>query len=227
MERMSNIVKSAVLGLMLSVAAATGTADSDLCAPFENGVVQESIVAKMLASAKDGHLYRIKPSSSRVGFCVDSPVGRVEGRFKDFKGGLTFVPTAVAAGDQQAMVMVDTKSLETGAPLIEGMLKGEQFFDVNKYPEILFVSQQFRWVNSSEAVLIGDLTLHGVTRQVGFHVQLIRKDQAGGQRGEERILVKATTLISRAEFGLNAMSTMVGDAVSLCMSVDAVRYRAI
>ena len=181
----------------------------------------------MLASAKDGHLYRIDPSSSRVGFCVDSPIGRVEGQFKEFKGGLTFVPTAAAAGDQQAMVMVETESLETDAPLIEGMLKGEQFFDVNKYPEMLFVSRQFRWVNSSEAVLIGDLTLHGVTRQVGFHVQMIAKDQAGERQGEKRILVKATTLISRAEFGLNALSPMVSDTVSLCMSVDALRYRSI
>ena len=227
MKRSSNIVKSGVLGLALSAATGIGIADSDLCAPFENGVVDESIVASMLASAKDGHLYRIQPSSSRMGFCVDSPVGRVEGRFKDFKGGLTFVPTAVTASDQRAMVMVNTRSLEAGASLIEGMLKGEQFFDVDKYPEILFVSRQFRWVNSGEAVLIGDLTLHGVTRQVGFHVRLIEKEQAGGRRGEERILVKATTLISRAEFGLDALSPMVSDEVSLCMSVEAVRYRSI
>jgi polyisoprenoid-binding protein YceI len=227
MELMSNMVKRAGRGMVLCVAAATGSAGSDLCAPFEHGVVHESIVQRMLASAKDGHLYRIEPSSSRVGFCVDSPVGTVEGRFKDFKGGLTFVPTPVSAGDQQAMVMVDTKSLETGAPLIEGLLKSDQFFDVDKYPEILFVSKEFRWVNGSEAVLIGDLTLHGVTREVGFHVRLINKDRAGGRRGEQRILVKATTLISRAEFGLNALSPMVSDAVSLCMSVDAVRYRSI
>jgi polyisoprenoid-binding protein YceI len=111
--------------------------------------------------------------------------------------------------------------------MIEGMLKGEQFFDVKKYPEMLFVSRQFRWVNSSEAVLIGDLTLHGVTREVGFHVQMIDKNQPGGRQGEKRILVKATTLISRAEFGLNALSPMVSDTVSLCMSVDALRYRSI
>ncbi len=227
MERLSNIVTRGLLSLVLSTAAAAGFADSELCAPFAKGVVDQSIVAKMLASAKDGHLYRIEPASSRVAFCVDSPVGRVEGRFKDFRGGLTFVPTAAPAGDQQAMVMVDTASIETGAPLIEGMLKGEQFFDVKRYPEILFVSQQFRWVNSSEAVLIGDLTLHGVTRQVGFHVQLIDKEQPGGRRGPESILVKATTRISRAEFGLKGLSPMVSDAVSLCMSVDAVRYRSL
>jgi polyisoprenoid-binding protein YceI len=227
MKLMSNIVTRGVLGLALSVSAFAGIADSNLCEPFVNSVVDQSVVAKMLASAEDGHLYRIDPASSRVGFCVDSSVGMVEGRFKDFNGGLTFVPTATAAGDQQAMVMVNTKSLETSRPLIEGMLKGEQFFDVNNYPQILFVSRHFRWVNSSEAVLVGDLTLRGITRQVGFHVQMLDKDQSGGRQGEKRILVKATTLISRAEFGLNAFSPVVSDNVSLCMSVDAVRYQSL
>jgi len=227
MKRISHLVTRGILSVVLATTAAIGSAEPDLCADFKHGIVDESIVARMLASAKDGDLYRIQPSSSQVGFCVDSPVGRVEGRFNDFKGGLTFVPTPAAAGNQQAMVMVDTKSLETDTPLIDGMLKGEQFFDVTKYPEMLFVSRQFRWVNGSEAVLIGDLTLHGVTRQVGFHVRLIDKDQAGPRRGESRILVKATTLISREQFGLDALSPMVSDTVSLCMSVEAVRYRSI
>ena len=214
------------IGLAFAAAAPAGGAESDLCAPFKQGMVDQSAVARMLGAAKDGDLYRIEPSLSEVGFCVDSPVGRVKGQFKDFKGGLTFASTATAAGDQQAMVMVDTKSLETDTPLIDGMLKGEQFFDVTKYPEMLFVSRQFHWVNSSEAVLIGDLTLHGVTREVGLHVQLMQKEPVRMPEGGEQIWLKATTLISREQFGLDALSPMVSDLVSLCMRMEAVRYRA-
>ena len=227
MKLVSRTLARGMIGLLLATATTVGSAESDLCAPFKQGVVDQSIVARMLASAKDGYLYRIEPSSSQVGFCVDSPVGRVEGRFKDFKGGLTFVPSAAAAGDQQAMVMVETGSLETGKPLIEDMLKGEQFFDVDKYPRMLFVSRHFRWLTSSEAVLIGDLTLHGVTREVGFDVRLIKKDPVGSPKSGERVWVKATTLISRKEFGLDALSPMVSDRVSLCMRVEAVRFRSI
>jgi len=215
------------MGLSLAMAAPVGSAESDLCAPFKQGIVDQSAVARMLSSAKDGYLYRIQPSSSQVRFCVDSPVGRVEGRFKDFKGGLTFVPTATAEGDQQAMVMVDTRSLETSTPFTESMLKGEQFFDVDKYPKMVFVSRHFRWVSSSEAVLLGDLTLHGVTREVGLHVQLISKDMAGSPQSGERIWINASTLISRKEFGLDALSPMVSDLVSLCMRVEAVRFHSI
>jgi polyisoprenoid-binding protein YceI len=212
------------LGLVLAMAVSVASAESDLCAPFEHSTVDTSLVEKMLASARDGHLYRIDSSSSQVGFCVDSPVGRIEGRFVDFAGGLSDIP---ATADQQVMVTVNTESLRTGMPFIESRLKSEQFFDVGNYPRMQFVSRQFHWVNSSEAVLIGDLSLHGVTREVGFHVRLIDKARGTGSRGAERIQVKATTLISRAAFGLDALSPVVSDDVSLCMSVEAVRYRAI
>jgi len=213
-----------MLVLVFGMVAAIGRAETDLCEPFADGSVDASIVERMLASAEDGHLYRIQPASSKVGFCVDSPVGRIEGHFKEFRGGLTLVPTV--QNNQQAVVMLDTRSLETDTPFIEAVLKGEQFFDVGDYPKMLFVSKRFRWVNNAEAVLIGDLTLRGVTREVGFHVELIDTGEVDASpQSEERILVKATTLISRTQFGLDAWSSTVNDDVSLCMSVEAVRYR--
>lgn len=218
-----NSIKSIFIGLFLSVFSASAIAEVDVCAPFKDGVVDDSIVSKMLAAANDGHLYRINPSSSKIGFCVDSPVGLIEGEFKDFTGGLTFLQENVSE-DEQALVMVNTASLETDGPFIESMLKGKKFFDVKNYPEILFVSTDFKWVSQTEAVLLGQLTLHGVTKAVGFHVELI--EQPGDHEQEQRILVKATTLIRRSEFGLTALSPMVSDSVNLCMSVDAVRYSA-
>jgi polyisoprenoid-binding protein YceI len=102
------------------------------------------------------------------------------------------------------------------------MLKGKKFFDVKNYPEMLFVSTGFKWVSETEAILMGELTLHGVTKAVGFHVKLI--EQSAEIENEQRILVKATTLIRRSEFGLTALYPMVSDSVNLCMSVDAVKY---
>lgn len=227
MKHWSEVLRKSFLGLALMVTAGAGIADEELCAPLKNAHIDQSLVEKMLESAADGHLYRIDPASSRMGFCVDSSVGNVKGHFTSFVGGLTFVPTSPAADNQQAMVLVKTDSIETDTPLLEDMLKSEKFFDVKKFPEMVFVSREFRWVDRSEAVLIGDLTLRGVTRQVGFHVQLVDLDKDERTGGKQRIRVKATTLISRAEFGLVAMSPMVSDSVSLCMSVDAVRYNAI
>ena len=210
-------------GILLALFTAPAIADAEICAPFKDGVVDETIVSRMLAAANDGHLYRIKPSSSKVGFCVDSPIGLIEGEFKDFTGGLTFLQED-SSQDEQALVMVNTASLETSGSIVEGMLKGRKFFDVATYPEILFVSSGFKWVSQTEAVLLGQLTLHGVTKEVGFHVVLI--EEPGGDENEQRIQVKATTLIRRSAFGLTALSPMVSDSVNLCMSVDAVKYRS-
>ena len=218
-----NIFKSIFAGFALSLFAASAAAETDVCAPFMDGVVDGTIVSRMLAAAEEGHLYRIDTSSSKVGFCVDSPVGLIEGEFTEFTGGLTFLSEG-ASNDEQALVMVNTASLETEGSLVKKMLKGKKFFDVENYPEILFVSTGFRWVSDTEAVLLGQLTMHGVTKEVGFHVELL--EEAGADEFEKRILVKATTLIHRSEFGLTALSPMVSDSVNLCMSVDAVKYRA-
>ncbi len=215
-------IKNIFIILVLSVFSTSTIAEEEICAPFKDGIVDGSVISKMLAAANDGHLYRIKPSTSKIGFCIDSPVGMIEGEFKEFTGGLTFLQEN-AATDEQALVMVNTASLETDGPFIEGMLKGRKFFDVENFPEILFVSTGFKWVSETEAVLLGDLTMHGVTKAVGFHVKLI--EESGANEQEQRILVKATTRIRRSEFGLTALSPMVSDSVNLCMSVDAVKYR--
>ena len=218
-----NSIKNIFTGFVLALFLTPAMAETDVCAPFKDGVVDESIVSKMLAAANDGHLYRINPDSSKVGFCVDSPIGLIKGEFNDFTGGLTFLQEN-ASTNEQALVIVNTASLETKGPFIEGMLKGKKFFDVENFPEMLFVSTGFKWVSETEAVLLGELTLHGVTKAVGFHVVLV--DQPGDDENGQRILVKATTLIHRSEFGLTALSPMVSDSVNLCMSVDAVKYSA-
>lgn len=211
------------LGLAFLFSQPASSDESALCAPFKNSMVDESIMAEMLSAAKDGHLYRIQSASSRVGFCVDSPIGEVKGEFKSFEGGLTMQPRT-AADKGRVMVIVDTSSLETGGAFIESLLKSESFFDVENFPEIMFVSTGFEWVSNTEAVLIGELTMHGITKKVGFHVQLIENDEKDSE-GAQKIIVTASTSIRRSEFGIFTMSNLVSDAVNLCMSVDAVRVK--
>ncbi len=218
-----NNLKSFILSLLLSLMSVSVYAETgDVCKPFMEADVDDSIIATMLASAKDGHLYRIQPASSRVGFCVEGPFGAVEGEFKEFTGGLTFLNN-MAVSNEHALVMLKTGSLTTDAPLIDSLLKGEKFFNADKHPEIIFVSKDFQWISETEAMLIGELTMNGKTREVGFHVELV--EEPDEHADEQHIHVKATTLINRSEFGLTSMSPMVSDAVSLCMSVNAVKYQ--
>ena len=212
-----------ILGWVLLSAGLQGQAgEEELCAPFLNGKVDQSRLEAMRAAAKGGHLYRIQPGTSRVGFCVDSEFALVKAEFKDFQGGLTLWPDH--PGDkEQAMVLVRTASLDTGGSMIEYMLKGERFFDVENYPEILFVSTGFTWTSETTGTMKGDLTLHGVTRPVTFNVTLLPIRNTD-ERNAGKVLVKAGTTIHRSDFGMDTLSRIVNDNVELCMSVEAVRY---
>ena len=210
--------------MLMSVIGLVQADDDDVCEPFMDGKVDESLLATMLSAAHNGHLYRIRQDSSQVGFCVNSKLSRIEGNFSDFKGGMNLNPGRRSNG--QTMVLIRADSLDTESAFINSMIKGENFFDVENHPEVLFVSNGFRWTGEKSAVLTGDLTLRGITRPVTFDVTLTSKD-AGKVSKARIILVKATTTINRAEFGMGKLTAMVDDNVQLCMTVEAQKYETI
>lgn len=211
-------------GTAIAAEPITGTGnDVDVCKPFQDGRVDASLLETMLTAAENGHLYRIQKATSRMGFCVHSQLSEIEGEFKEFQGGLALQPAVNGKG--QAMVVIKTDSVDVKGKMIENLIKGERFFDVENNPEILFVSKGFEWTSPSKALLKGDLTLRGITRPVVFEVTLTALD--GTQTdSDEKILVKASTEIDRTAFGMKALSSMVDDTVKLCMSVEARKYKA-
>ena len=202
-----------------ATARLTGNAD-ELCAPFANTPLDQSFIADMLTAAGNGTLFRIEPGSSRMGFCVQGPMGLVRAEFKQFNGGLTF--QGADAENARTLVALDVSSLVSDTLFADSMLKSEQFLDAETYPQIYFVGRSVEWINARKAVLKGDLTLHGVTREVAFYVELSEPRQQ--QYAKEKISIKASTTISRAEFGIQALAPAVDDRVTLCMQVKAVRY---
>ncbi len=209
--------------LLQGSAALVAAEEEDLCEPFLNSKVDASLMASMLTAAENGQLYRINQESSQVGFCVDSQLSRVEGSFRDFRGGLAL--DSGTSSDGQAMVVIRTDSVDTDATLIKQLLKGDSFFDVENNPEILFVSTGFEWTSATTAKLEGDITLRGVTRPVVFDVTLTEITQAS-KDADKKILVKATTILNRTDFGMTSLTSLVSDNVRLCMSVEATRYKS-
>ncbi|MGB5641885.1 MAG: YceI family protein, partial [Gammaproteobacteria bacterium] len=141
-----------VIFLMLLFTGFAHAADNRICAPFRDGVVDNALVAEMLEAAKDGHLYRIHSTTSRVGFCVDSLIGRVEAEFKGFRGGLA-LRREVWGDDSQMLVMIDSESLKTDHMFIKDMMQSERFLHTKKYPKILFVSTLLKWDSDTTADL--------------------------------------------------------------------------
>lgn len=216
--------KQFALVLALVVATALVSAEeADVCSPFKDGKVDALLLQTMLSAAEHGHLYRIQKSSSQVGFCVDSKLSRIEGTFTDFQGGMS-----LAHGEQddgQTMVMIKAGSLQTDNGLVESMIKGEHFFDVKHHPEVLFVSDGFKWTGPETAVLRGKLTLRGITKAVIFNVTVTALGDEPIDNAD-RVLVKATTTINRGDFGMDDLASVVEGQVQLCMSVEALKHEA-
>ena len=220
-----NIVKLfkriALIVVLLTGTSLAPAEEIDICSPFMDGKVDESLLSSMLSAADDGHLFRIQQESSRMGFCVESKLSRIEGNFREFKGGMALDPAENGTG--QTMVLIKADSLDTEADMVERMIKGESFFDVEHYPEVLFVSSGFHWTGPDTAVLKGNLTLRGITKPVIFNVTLTALDDHP-VKDAQKILVKATTTINRADFGMEKLTSLVNSDVQLCMSVEALKY---
>jgi polyisoprenoid-binding protein YceI len=216
-----------VFSLMLAallLATMPGIAGSSQpCAPFRDGKVDPAKLDIMLAAADDGRLYRIETDNSEFGFSVTSSLQEVRGQFLQVQGGMAVDTLGIE--QDQVLVAIRTESLDTNSEYAEHMLRGVNFFDVKHYPEILFVSTGFEWVTQTRAALVGDLTLHGVTRPVTFDVQLT--NVFGEQAGDtDTILVRATSSIRRSDFGMKAIPKLVEDEVRLGMNVRARKYYA-
>ena len=232
MNMRTPIVRLALAGLLFSTGWIAFAAEPiyetddevDLCQPFMDGKVDSSLLATMLSAAENGHLYRIQTATSRMGFCVSSQLTEIEGEFTDFRGGLALQAVENDAG--LAMLVIKTDSVDVKGKVIENLIKGESFFDVDNNPEILFVSKGFKWIGPDRARLRGDLTMRGITHPVVFDVTLTDMDDDSQNSKTDKILVKATTEIDRTEFGMDALPSLVDTTVRLCMSVEALKYRS-
>ncbi len=209
-------LSSALLSLFVFMQLAYA-GNAELCSPFKDTEIDQSVVASMLKAAKDGHLYQVKTDSSSMGFSVESAIGVVKGNFQNFQGGI-----ALKGDDTQALMSIDVDSLDTNTLFIKNLLKSDEFFNVNDFPELVFVSSGFEWLSDTRAVLKGELRMHGITKAIAFYVEITEVD--GDLGDSNRILVKATTTVLRSEFGMSGLSSMVNDKVNLCMSVEAERY---
>ncbi|MCK4674864.1 MAG: YceI family protein [Gammaproteobacteria bacterium] len=225
---MLDVMRTIILLLLLNISLPAFALESEskngrICAPFRGGVVDPVIINSMLQAAKEGNLYRIQEKHSKVGFCVDSCIGRLEAEFKGIQGGLA-LRRKVWGDESQMLVMIDTNSLEMKENFVKHMLKSESFLDTETYPRILFVSTQLRWLDHEKAVLEGNLTMHGVTKPVSFDVKIARLPNKDAEHVAD-IVVTASSFIKRTDFGMHHLTFLVDDTVELCMRVEASLFK--
>ena len=168
--------------------------------------------------------YKIDKSHSEAIFQVRHLLTKVRGRFTDFDGAIEFNE----ANPEQSNVhfTVTTTSIDTAEPDRDKHLRSADFFDVDQYPQITFVSTRIQKRGAETYDVTGTLTMHGVTKEIVLPVAHLGK--AKDPWGNERLGFEAETALNRKEFGLNwnaALETggfLVGDDVKISLQIQAV-----
>jgi len=183
----------------------------------------------LAASAVAQSTYTIDTAHSAAQFSVrHMMISNVKGEFTKVTGTLTYDSKNVAAS--KIDVVIDANSISTREPKRDEHLKGADFFDTAKYPTLAFKSKQI-WRTGGKLQAKGDLTMHGVTREVVLDVDG-PTPEVKDPWGNMRFGASATTKVSRKEWGLvwnQAIETggvVVGDEVTISIDIEATRNAA-
>jgi polyisoprenoid-binding protein YceI len=187
-------------------------------------------VALSLPAAAATSTWQIDPNHSAAQFAVRHlAISTVRGAFTKVSGTIQFDDKDIAKSSVD--VTIDAASVDTRVADRDKDLHSDRFFDVEKYPTLSFKSTKVEQTEVGKLKVTGDLTIHGVTKQVVLDVEgptAAVKDPWGNQRAA----ANASTKINRQDFGVKWNAKMdnggwvVGDDVAITIDVEMVRKGA-
>lgn len=171
--------------------------------------------------------YQLDPAHSSAHFSVrHMMIATVRGQFSGLTGTLKYDPARPEIAEVD--VTIDVNSITTNEPQRDTHLKNADFFDVEKYPTMTFRSRSVTDLQGGTGRVVGDLTMHGVTKEVVLDI-----DEASPEVkdpwGNMRVAFNAHTKIKRSDFGLTWNSVlesggvMVSDDVNVTLDVQFTR----
>jgi polyisoprenoid-binding protein YceI len=185
------------------------------------------VIAPLTARAPQGgaSIWAIDPAHSSAQFSVKHMmVSTVRGTLGKVSGTIEYDGTSPAS--IKADVTIDLAGVNTGTEARDQDLRSPNFFDVAKHPTLTFKSKRVEPAGQGKFKMTGDLTMHGVTKEVTLDVD---GPSAPLKMGPSlRVGASAATAINRRDFGLqyNKMieaAPIVGDAVQIQIDVEATR----
>jgi len=162
--------------------------------------------------------WKIDPVHSSVNFEISHmAVSHVHGSLTNVNGIVELNDKDITKSSVEATI--DTTTVSTGVVIRDNTLKSEDFFNVQKYPQITFRSSSLRR-NKRTVQLLGNLTLNGVTRSVTLDLDGPSPSQT--MSGKTISGFSATGLIRRSDFtfGSSKFNTVIGDDVKFTIDVE-------
>lgn len=171
-----------------------------------------------------GH-WDLDPAHSRLGFSTrHAMVSRVRGAFNDVSG---FADITDDYSTSQASVVMKTKSIDTRSDDRDKHLRSADFFDVETYPEIRFISSAIDEVDENSFVVTGELSIRDVTKTVSIPLELIGIDK--DPFGNLRAGLEGSRRIDRKDWGvrwnanLDSGGVLVSDKITLEFELSLVK----
>jgi polyisoprenoid-binding protein YceI len=169
--------------------------------------------------------WRVDPGHTAVEFVGRHfLLTRIRGRFTDVEG---VVHIAEDPSESYVTVTARTASVESGSKVRDDHLRSPDWFDVDRFAELTFVSRPGFLVDGNRGVVTGDLTLVGVTRAIELHVEYV--GFAEDPWGHEKAVFRAWAEVDRRDWGLgwNAVGPtgrlVVGDQVRIEIEAETIR----
>lgn len=157
-------------------------------------------------------------AESKVHFVIKNFGINTGGDFTGLKGDISFLPDHPSSC--KFNVSVSAATVDTDTPARDKDLRGEEYFDVQKYPDIKIISTKIDKTNKTDSgfyFFTGDLTIHGITKPISFpfHAEKVVVDY----------LFTGNFEINRLDFGVGDKSSVLGNRVTVSLSVLAKRVK--
>jgi polyisoprenoid-binding protein YceI len=171
--------------------------------------------------------YKIDSAHSQIAFSLHQFVSSVRGEFHRFSGTIEVDRDHPERSSVTARISVG--SIDTKIQKRDHHLLSAEFFDAAKFPEITFKSRRVKRTGESSGDIIGDFTMHGVTKPMTLHVKLSTPPSGESLPERTRWIVTADP-INRKDFGLMFSSATesisgISSSVTPTIEIEAVRAK--
>jgi polyisoprenoid-binding protein YceI len=173
--------------------------------------------------ARANETYQFSPSGSTIGFSVHQFLGTTHGKFTKFNGKIDV--DREHAENSSVTAQIDVRSIDTRIKKRDDHLRSAEFFNVDKFPQITFKSRRVKQTGPQSGDILGDLTIHGVTKPITLHVKLLTPLN---QTSQMRWAVTVDP-ITRREFNLMfapATETVSGISQTVAINIEIEAKRA-
>lgn len=183
-----------------------------------------SLVFAMLSPiASATETYKFDASGSTIGFAVHQFLGTTHGKFTRFSGRIEI--DREHPENSSVTAQIDVRSIDTRIKRRDDHLRSAEFFNVEKFPQMTFKSRSVKRTGPQSGDILGDLTMHGVTRPVTLHVKLLTPISETSQTRWSM----TTDPITRRDFGLmfaSATESISGISQTVAINIEIEAKRA-